>query len=132
VDLHHVDGLGPRELGWISERCMPRTARLGTHKTKTSAASSSSAPGRKMQFTSTTRCRMGSSAGMPLLGYIADSHTEMPGLVVSDTTTPKVLNGRLLVRWALTQRDEQKQSGTDLVEFGEDGRIVCVTDFYDE
>jgi SnoaL-like protein len=67
-----------------------------------------------------------------LLGYIADSHTEMPGLVVSDTTTPKVLNGRLLVRWALTQGDEQKQSGTDLVEFGEDGRIACVTDFYDD
>lgn len=67
-----------------------------------------------------------------LLGYIADSHAEMTGLVVSDTATPKMLDGRMLVRWVATQGEEQKYSGADVVEFGPDGRIVRVTNFYDD
>ena len=67
-----------------------------------------------------------------LLGYIADSHTEMPGLVVSDPSAPKVLGGRMLVRWVANQGDEQRYSGADVVEFGPDGRIVRVTNFYDD
>jgi SnoaL-like protein len=66
-----------------------------------------------------------------LLGYIADSHAEMPGLVVSDTGAPKLLSGRMLVRWVATEGAEQKYSGTDVVEFGSDGRIVRVTNFYE-
>jgi hypothetical protein len=46
-----------------------------------------------------------------LLEYIEESHTEMPGLVVSDTTTPKMLDGRMLVRWVATEGEEQKYSG---------------------
>ena len=46
-----------------------------------------------------------------LLGYIADSHAEMPGLVVSDTTTPKMLDGRMFVHWIAAQGDEQRFSG---------------------
>ena len=67
-----------------------------------------------------------------LLGYIADSHTEMPGLIVSETSSPKVLGGRMLVRWVATQGDERKYSGTDVVEFGSDGRIARVTNFFDD
>ena len=66
-----------------------------------------------------------------LLGYMAASHTEMPGLVVSDTSAPKLLDGRLLVRWRATQEGEQRYSGTDIVEFASDGRISRVTNFYD-
>lgn len=67
-----------------------------------------------------------------LLGYIADSHAEMPGLVVSDRATPKMLGGRMLARWVENQGGEQKYSGAEVVEFGPDGRIVRVTNFYDD
>ncbi len=67
-----------------------------------------------------------------LLGYIADSHAEMPGLVVSDTSDPKTVGGRVLVRWVATEGAEQRYAGTDVVEFGSDGRIVRVTNFYDD
>ena len=67
-----------------------------------------------------------------LLAYIADSHAEMPGLIVSETTRPKALGGRMLVRWVATQGSEQKYSGTDVVEFGADGRIARVTNFFDD
>jgi uncharacterized protein YecE (DUF72 family) len=66
-----------------------------------------------------------------LLGYIADSHSEMPGLVVSDTSAPKLVDGRLLVRWSASQNGEQRYSGTDVVEFSPDGRIARVTNFFD-
>jgi hypothetical protein len=67
-----------------------------------------------------------------VLGYIADSHAEMPGLVVSDTTAPKLVDGRLLVRWSAAQDGEQRYSGTDVVEFAPDGRIARVTNFFDD
>jgi len=66
-----------------------------------------------------------------LLAYIADPHGEMPGLIVSETTSPKVLGGRMLVRWVATQGSEQKYSGTDVVEFGSDRRIARVTNSFD-
>jgi uncharacterized protein YecE (DUF72 family) len=66
-----------------------------------------------------------------VLGYIADSHAEMPGLVVSDTSAPKLVDGRLLVRWSAAQDGEQRYSGSDVVEFAPDGRISRVTNFYD-
>ncbi len=43
-----------------------------------------------------------------------------------------MLDGRMLVRWVATQGDEQRYSGADVVEFGPDGRIVRVTNFYDD
>jgi hypothetical protein len=67
-----------------------------------------------------------------LLEYIADSHAEMPGLIVSETTDPKMLDRRMLVRWVATQGNEQRYSGTDVVEFGTDGRIARVTNFFDD
>jgi hypothetical protein len=67
-----------------------------------------------------------------LLEYIADSHAEMPGLIVSETTNPKVLDRRMLVRWVATQGNEQRYAGTDVVEFRADGRIARVTNFFDD
>jgi hypothetical protein len=68
-----------------------------------------------------------------LLGYIADVHANTPGLVVSDATVPKLLDGRMLVRWvAGPEGDEQRFSGADVVEFGPDGRIVRVSNFFDD
>jgi uncharacterized protein YecE (DUF72 family) len=66
-----------------------------------------------------------------LLGYIAESRAEMPGLVVSDTSDPKLLDGRLLVRWSASQNGERRYSGTDVVEYAPDGRIARVTNFID-
>jgi hypothetical protein len=68
-----------------------------------------------------------------LIGYIADSHAETPGLVVSDATTPKMLDGRMLAHWVAGPKgDEQMYSGTDVVEFGPVGSIVRVTNFFDD
>src|SRR5205085_367207 len=67
-----------------------------------------------------------------LFGYMADSRSEMPSLVVSDTSVPKLLGGRLLVRWLATQEGEQRYSGTDVVEFAPDGSISRVTNFFDD
>ena len=67
-----------------------------------------------------------------LLGYIADSRSEMPGLVVSDTSAPKLVDGRLLVRWRAIQDGQQRYSGTDVVEFAPDGRISRITNFFDD
>ncbi|HEY2803077.1 MAG TPA: DUF72 domain-containing protein [Actinomycetota bacterium] len=67
-----------------------------------------------------------------LVVYIAESRAEMPGLVVSDTSAPKLVDGRLLVRWSAAQDREQRYSGTDVVEFAPDGRIARVTNFFDD
>lgn len=67
-----------------------------------------------------------------LLRYIGDSHAEMPGLVVTDASSPRTLRGRMLVRWVATEGDEQRYSGSDVVEFAADGRIARVTNFYDD
>ena len=56
----------------------------------------------------------------------------MPGLVVSYTTTPKMLDGCMLVRWVATEGNEQRYAGTNVVEFGPDGRIVRLTNFYED
>lgn len=68
-----------------------------------------------------------------LIGYIAESHAETPGLLVSDATVPKMLGERMLARWVAGPKgDEQRYSGTDVVEFGLDGSIVRVTNFFDD
>ncbi len=63
--------------------------------------------------------------------YIAGTHAEMPGLVISETSEPEVLRDRLRVRWVARQDGTQMYTGTDFVEFAEDGRISRVTMFYD-
>lgn len=63
--------------------------------------------------------------------YIARTYEEMPGLVITDTSEPDVLGDRLRVRWAARQGDAPMYTGTDFVEFAEDGRISRLTMFYD-
>ncbi|MEP6759353.1 MAG: hypothetical protein ABJB55_09175 [Actinomycetota bacterium] len=63
--------------------------------------------------------------------HIANTRAEMPGLVVSETTEPEILGDRLRVSWVARQEGEQIYTGTDFVEFAEDGRISRLTMFYD-
>ena len=66
-----------------------------------------------------------------LVEYISDTHDEIPGLIVAETSDPEVLGKRLRVLWEARQNGEQLYTGTDFVEFAEDGRISRVTMFYD-
>ncbi|MEA2554975.1 MAG: hypothetical protein QOI60_306 [Actinomycetota bacterium] len=66
-----------------------------------------------------------------LSDYIAATHREMPGLVVTETSEPEVLGNRLRVRWVARQGATEMFTGTDFVEFAEDGRVSRVTMFYD-
>lgn len=63
--------------------------------------------------------------------YIAGTHEELPGLVITETSEPQTLGNRLRVRWVARQGDTQMYTGTDFVEFAEDGRVSRVTMFYD-
>jgi SnoaL-like domain len=63
--------------------------------------------------------------------YIVSTHEEMPGLVITETSEPQVLGNRLRVRWVARQDGTQMYTGTDFVEFAEDGRVSRVTMFYD-
>jgi len=66
-----------------------------------------------------------------LSDYISRTHDEMPGLVIAETSAPEVIGNRLRVRWVARQDGVQVYTGTDFVEFAEDGRIRRVTMFYD-
>jgi hypothetical protein len=66
-----------------------------------------------------------------LSAYIAGTHEEMPGLVITETSEPQILGNRLRVPWAARQGDELIYTGTDFIEFAEDGRVSRVTMFYD-
>jgi hypothetical protein len=66
-----------------------------------------------------------------LSAYIAATHEEMPGLVVAETSEPEVLADRLRVRWIARQGVTEMFTGTDFVEFADDGRVSRVTMFYD-
>jgi hypothetical protein len=79
-------------------------------RTRGSAVPCSGASGPTTPCTSTTRCRT----------------------VSSDMSEPKMLGEQMLVRMVATEGAEQRYSGTDVVEFGSDGRIVRVTNFYDD
>lgn len=63
--------------------------------------------------------------------YIGRTHEEMPGLVITETSELEILGNRLRVRWVAKQDDTQMYTGTDFVEFAEDGRVSRVTMFYD-
>ena len=66
-----------------------------------------------------------------LSDYIAGTHAEMPGLVVTETSEPQILANRLRVRWVALQGDTEMYTATDFVEFAEDGHVSRVTIFYD-
>ena len=66
-----------------------------------------------------------------LVEYISDTHEEMPGLIVAETSEPEVLGNRLRILWEARQNGERMYTGTDFVEFAEDGRVSRVTIFYD-
>ena len=66
-----------------------------------------------------------------LSDYITATHQEMPGLVVTETSEPKMLGSRLRVPWVARQGDTEPYTGTDFVEFAQDGRVSRVTMFYD-
>lgn len=63
--------------------------------------------------------------------YIATTHVEMPDLIVTETSEPQLLGNRLRVSWVAMQGRSQMYTGTDFVEFAEDGRVSRVTMFYD-
>ena len=63
--------------------------------------------------------------------YIFGTHEAMPGLVVTETSEPQILGDRLRVRWEARQGGTQKFTGTDFLEFADDGRISQLTMFYD-
>src|SRR5213592_829886 len=58
--------------------------------------------------------------------YISATHAEMPGLVISETSEPEFLGNRLRVRWEARQDGTQVYTGTDFVEFAEDGHVSRV------
>jgi hypothetical protein len=63
--------------------------------------------------------------------YIAVTHEEMPGLVITETSKPQILGNRLRIHWEALQGDTRAYAGADFVEFDEDGRVSRVTMFYD-
>ena len=74
----------------------------------------------------------GGLVGREALGaYIQEQHEASPGMVVSETAGPEVLGNRLRGRWAQHEDGVLTYSGTDFVEFAEDGRIQRLTMFYD-
>lgn len=63
--------------------------------------------------------------------YIDETHEEMPGLVIVETSEPQIIGSRLRVNWEARQGSSSMYTGTDFVEFAEDGRVSRVTMFYD-
>ena len=66
-----------------------------------------------------------------LAEYMATTHDAMPDLAIVERSEPEVLGTRLRVSWVARQRHEEVYTGTDFIEFADDGRIARVTMFYD-
>lgn len=66
-----------------------------------------------------------------LSDFIAASLDELPGLTITATTDVAMLGDRAWYRWSATTGDGQSFEGTDFIEFGVDGRIQRLTNFYD-
>jgi SnoaL-like protein len=59
---------------------------------------------------------------------ILATHEAMPGFRVWETSTPRMLAGRLGVTWSQEGGDpRQSLAGSDVIEFAPDGRIARVT-----
>ena len=67
-----------------------------------------------------------------LAAFIRESHEALPGFRVWATSAPRMLAGRMAITWAGEGGDPPiTQAGTDVIEFGPDGRITRVTDVLD-
>lgn len=63
-----------------------------------------------------------------LAALIAATHAELPGFRVWSTSAPRMLAGRLAITWTQEGADPPvRQTGTDVMEFGTDGRITRIT-----
>jgi hypothetical protein len=63
-----------------------------------------------------------------LVELIASTHEEQPGFRVWETSTPRMLAGRLGVTWSQEGGDPpQSLAGSDVIEFASDGRTSRVT-----
>ncbi len=51
--------------------------------------------------------------------------------MVTDTTEPEMLGGRMRTRWEARQDGRSVYTGTDFVEFDDEGRIIRLTMFTD-
>lgn len=71
--------------------------------------------------------------GLPaLVALMKSNHADMPGFRVWSTTVPRMLAGRLAVKWEGSGGQPPiRSSGTDVIEFDRDGRIARVTDVFD-
>ena len=59
---------------------------------------------------------------------ILATHEDVPGFRVWETSTPRMLAGRLGVTWSQEGGDPPKSlAGSDVIEFAPDGRIARVT-----
>jgi len=59
---------------------------------------------------------------------IAETHATLPGFRVWETSTPRLLAGRLAVTWEQEGGEPSESlAGTDVIEFAADGRIARVT-----
>jgi hypothetical protein len=65
-----------------------------------------------------------------LSDFIAVTQSEMPGLTITTTRQVCVLGERAWYGWACTYGDGESLDGVDFVEFGPDGRIHRLTNFY--
>ena len=66
-----------------------------------------------------------------LSDLIEASFATFPGLTITLTGEVEVLDSRARYRWRATTNDGQSFEGSDFVEFGADGRIERVTNFFD-
>ena len=63
-----------------------------------------------------------------LAALIAATHAELPGFWVRGNSAPRMLAGRIGITWTQEGGDPPvQQAGTDVIEFGTDGRITRVT-----
>ena len=67
-----------------------------------------------------------------LAALIVETHDALPGFRVWATGAPRMLAGRMAITWAGEGGDPPvPQAGTDVIEFGPDGRITRITDVLD-
>ncbi|MBI2781658.1 MAG: hypothetical protein HYX55_07685 [Chloroflexi bacterium] len=63
-----------------------------------------------------------------LVELIVATHQALPGFRVWETSTPRLLAGRLGLTWSQEGGDPPESlAGTDVIEFAPDGRIARVT-----
>lgn len=66
-----------------------------------------------------------------LVGFRDQFAQHSPDYVFRPRTEPQAHHGRARLQWELLVGDKSFATGTDVLELGEDGRIVAVTSFLD-